>query len=317
MFSDYQTLTDQKSGPAKPYRSIPQRVEDYGLMDYLDNDSEVLDIGCNQGMFGVYLLGKIENYTGIDPDVDQLPDSDVNEYIPCAFEYFQVDKQYSHIFSFAVHSYIKMTMQVYCNKIISLLKPNGFLFLEGHPDNYRGEPQEYWEPLIKALLGGNMQIVRTRKIIDRGLRRKFFVFQKPLSVGMAGKVFRRNGIIEKHYFRERGKFIKRHIWKHLKKELAALYKLDGIHFPKVLRVTNRVLFMDDCGEEINKINRPLNWADQCKEIDESLSDAGIYHSDVMSSNVLVKDGVIKLIDFGICSEKKYNDRNSFEWIGNI
>jgi len=69
------------------------------------------------------------------------------------------------------------------------------------------------------------------------------------------------------------------------------------HFPRVYSLKDGVLEMDDCGEPLIR-NIPEDWKTQLDDILDDLYEMGIEHRDIRLDNLLVKDGVIKLIDFG-------------------
>ena len=66
-FTTYQTL-----GSEKGHRNIPDRITDYELLNYINKNSSVIDIGCNRGYFGIVLSDKIKSYIGIEHDNNEL-----------------------------------------------------------------------------------------------------------------------------------------------------------------------------------------------------------------------------------------------------
>jgi len=72
------------------------------------------------------------------------------------------------------------------------------------------------------------------------------------------------------------------------------------HFPRLkrLNVKRRWLEMTWCGEHMTAGNVPSDWREQCREILKSLRLAKCVHRDIRPDNLLVSDGVIRLIDFG-------------------
>lgn len=132
--------------------------------------------------------------------------------------------------------------------------------------------------------------------------------------GMVSNVYRENGIIRKEYL-SASRYPARHILKHWRQEVRALKKLKGKkHFPQLLGLDSlrKIIYMSDCGEPLTDKKLPYDWKKQCKEIEKTLNEAGIYHIDFwekingikIHKNILVKDGIINIIDFGLLAEIK-------------
>ena len=314
-FNDYQSMEQgDKSGPGKPMRSIPDRVADYRLPDLLDLHSKVLDIGCNRGYFGAYLSSLIKEYWGIDPDGVQIGIGNQEivsrgiknchlvegEFTQHSFE----GQRFDAIFSFAVHCYVGIPMRDYCDTLLSLLKPDGYLFLEGHPKGYEGEPERYQEPLLKNL-DRWFELVGHDVVQDRGLSRGFWIYQKKVvrvlddKRGMVSQSYLlKNNTVEKHYYAE-AQYPDRPIREHFMREREAFAMFHGYaFFPFIEDIRGRTFFMSYCGEPICEENRPENWLEQCTKIEAFLTSKGLYHNDLKTQNVLVLDGKIRLIDFG-------------------
>lgn len=83
----------------------------------------------------------------------------------------------------------------------------------------------------------------------------------------------------------------------IQNEWAILSLANSSHFPKVYSFINGVLEMEDCGLLLLS-NIPQNWEEQLEEIIKDLEINGITHRDIRIDNLMVKNGVIKLIDFG-------------------
>jgi hypothetical protein len=81
-------------------------------------------------------------------------------------------------------------------------------------------------------------------------------------------------------------------------EARILKKVDSIHFPKVIKDTEDEIVMEDCGEQLTAENLPDNWREQLIEIVKDLRKFGIQHRDIKPDNLMVKGGIVKLIDFG-------------------
>lgn len=82
----------------------------------------------------------------------------------------------------------------------------------------------------------------------------------------------------------------------LSNEYKILSKLDSEHFPKAFSLNGK-LEIEDCGKPLAD-NIPDNWMEQMAEISNDLERFGVQHRDIRLDNFMVKDGIIKLIDFG-------------------
>lgn len=83
----------------------------------------------------------------------------------------------------------------------------------------------------------------------------------------------------------------------IQNEYEKLRDANSIHFPKVFGYDGNVITIEDCGFPIMTYV-PDNWRDQIIKIMQDLKLHGIIHRDIKLDNLMVKDGVIKLIDFG-------------------
>lgn len=81
-------------------------------------------------------------------------------------------------------------------------------------------------------------------------------------------------------------------------EYKLLSSLDSRHFPKAIKMDEGTLIIENCGEPLTEKNIPSDWKSQISEILIDLKNSDITHRDIRLDNLMVKDGVIKLIDFG-------------------
>jgi tRNA A-37 threonylcarbamoyl transferase component Bud32 len=84
-------------------------------------------------------------------------------------------------------------------------------------------------------------------------------------------------------------------------EAWALRKLTGLlRFPALIAVNpdQGMLVMTNIGERLTGENLPPDWEKQRDEILGTLRAHGVQHNDIKPSELLVKDGKIRLCDFG-------------------
>lgn len=84
----------------------------------------------------------------------------------------------------------------------------------------------------------------------------------------------------------------------IQNEARILKKCNSCHFPKLLEAEGDSIRIEDCGERLNVHNLPGDWKHQLVRIAMCLDEAGVEHRDIKPDNLMVKDGIIKLIDFG-------------------
>lgn len=70
------------------------------------------------------------------------------------------------------------------------------------------------------------------------------------------------------------------------------------HFPRALKSKIDEIEIEDCGEALTIENLPYDWKIQLIEIVDDLEKHNIQHRDIKPDNLMIKDGIIKLIDFG-------------------
>jgi hypothetical protein len=75
------------------------------------------------------------------------------------------------------------------------------------------------------------------------------------------------------------------------------------HFPKMISRNGEELTIEDCGEPLTEENLPKNWKEQLVQILMDLKTFKLQHRDIKPDNLMIKNGEIKLIDFGWAIEE--------------
>lgn len=104
---------------------------------------------------------------------------------------------------------------------------------------------------------------------------------------------------------------------HWRREVIALNRLKGKpNVPQMIAYNedHRWIKMSYCGVEVTKESLPEDWVQQCGKIGQMLTKMKLFHNDVFCKNILVKDGDLYLIDFGMWSSVRYKNNSMVEAI---
>ena len=116
-----------------------------------------------------------------------------------------------------------------------------------------------------------------------------------------------------------GKVVKRQTsyadYDRMEKESKILSTIKGEHFPRLLKSEGDTIEIEDCGDPLTVDNLPDNWKAQLIQVIIDLRTCKVEHRDIRPNNLMVKDGVIKLIDFGWAHFKEDPSDNPPECLG--
>jgi cyclopropane fatty-acyl-phospholipid synthase-like methyltransferase len=164
-WANYQTFSPLNHNKG---RNTDLRIEKYKLYNYLKDTDEVLDIGCNTGFIDLTIADKVKNVLGIEYEqklvniANQVKDyMEIKnvEFQQADFNKFETDKKFDFIFSFAVHHWIGMDLDLYGEKIYNLLKQNGRVIFETQNINDLNFDTDY-EIKIERFVKNRFKIIR-------------------------------------------------------------------------------------------------------------------------------------------------------------
>ncbi|WP_297828452.1 methyltransferase domain-containing protein [uncultured Methanobrevibacter sp.] len=124
-------------------RPTDVRIEQYGLKELLNSKMDVLDIGCHIGFFDLEIASLVHSITGIElnPKISRLSLGIARKLSIYNAAFFSADfkewesmsrRKYDMIFSFANYREIGLSSQEFVAKIVSLIKPSGYVLFEGY-----------------------------------------------------------------------------------------------------------------------------------------------------------------------------------------
>lgn len=124
-------------------RPTVSRINNYKLTNYIDDDSVVLDIGCNTGFFSAYLSGFVKHIDAVElnKDVFAIATKTMNYLGISNISLFNTDikkfkssYKYDLVMSFAIHRWVGLDLVEYLSLLEDYKKEKGFLIIESHPE---------------------------------------------------------------------------------------------------------------------------------------------------------------------------------------
>lgn len=81
-------------------------------------------------------------------------------------------------------------------------------------------------------------------------------------------------------------------------EARILRMLKSKHFPRLISEGSEYIRIEHCGVPLSVENLPDDWRKQLNNILDDLDKFGVVHRDIRLDNLMIKDGIIRLLDFG-------------------
>lgn len=166
-------------------RDSTLRVKSYKFKKYLSKNHEVLDVWGNLWFFALYIANMVKHIEVIEysqtlveiwntlKEHEKIKNVSIIQW---DFTYFESQKKYDIILSFAVHKWINMSFEDYITKLLSLLQHDGIIFLESQ--NLEIDP---FEENLKQVQE-NLEIIEMIDIYEpRWYARKWAICKKKYS----------------------------------------------------------------------------------------------------------------------------------------
>lgn len=239
------------------------------------------------------LVYDLEHWKEIYPEAKQVyPDPRVQFRVPVNGSFIQVDVRYigDGYYPTRFEKLLLDTRERHADGFFIPAFPLFRIALAYHCVHHKNENKYYrWLGEIKI-----EELLSALKESDIG-----WAEPKDPSVGRFNSYLRgATATIEK----QDGKVIKKQInymdYDLIANEVRILSKCDSRHFPKVLKAQEDLIELEDCGDDLTCDNLPNDWKQQLIEIIQDLRVYNVEHRDIRPENLMVKDGIIKLIDFG-------------------
>ncbi len=182
----------------KPYQSFPRlgiigerdtekRIEMYRLFDYIDEHTELLDIGCNYGFLDMALSSRIKGITALDFSDEMISMAqkvsellNISNIVFASGDYNEFQKSipdhsYDAVFSFAVHIWLNISPEEYAAQLFRILRNKGFVFFESQ--TYLSD-SKYGEFCLAIEKKGLEKVFSVLLCDDGKTERKMTVFRK-------------------------------------------------------------------------------------------------------------------------------------------
>ena len=114
-------------------RPTTERLTKYGVLDVINKDTDVLDIGCNAGFISLTAAKKAKSVLGLESaselaNIANGAKSIVNqsncEFQNVKFENFETTKKYDVIFTLAIHHWVDLSFDEFFQRVSGMMKVN-------------------------------------------------------------------------------------------------------------------------------------------------------------------------------------------------
>jgi tetratricopeptide (TPR) repeat protein len=165
------------------HRPAQERYGIYRLDEVLQENSQVLDIGCNAGFLSLLCAQTVAHVDAFDIEASLVAIGErVRRHLElqnvhfstCGFHDFKTDRRYDLIFSFAVHHWIGLPMSQYAARLDQLLAPGGVIVFESQGRRSSETVEEGLDEKISCLLDLGMTLLWDGELLDDGMNKRTF-----------------------------------------------------------------------------------------------------------------------------------------------
>ncbi len=174
-WNDYQKIG--KGNNAK------ERIDNLNLRRFAGADKTLLDLGANQGEFGIELSKDFKHITSLEPFVEPLKQPDNNTWVKKGFKDFvsNNNEQYDVVFSFAMTIQVrdedKMTEAEIGKGHYELVKPDGIMIYETQKLDARPLNQEHVDKMLVSFREHFGNEIEDGLARSNG-KRRYYIFKK-------------------------------------------------------------------------------------------------------------------------------------------
>ena len=124
-------------------RPTVTRLNNYKIFEHINQDSTILDVGCNTGFISAYLSKYVKAIDAVEFDKDVISIARrTMEYLSINnvqlfnedIKTFKSNKKYDLVMSYAIHRWVGIELIDYVRLLLSFKDASGFIIIESHPD---------------------------------------------------------------------------------------------------------------------------------------------------------------------------------------